>query len=620
MCGILGITQANKQIDLSRFSYLLNKLNHRGPDHQGQMISKCKRVAFGHTRLSIIDLSDNANQPFTLEDGNFAITFNGEIYNYQEIRRELTDDGYYFRTNSDTEVILASYMKWGEGCVLKFNGMFSFAIYDSGATKGVGASIFLARDRAGEKPFYYLCSDEGIIFASELKALPNSHKIDLNSLNHYLALGYIPHDLSLYDGIKKLPPAHVARYEIDSGILEIKPYWFLPTYNPDRVSNIEELAENVSELIEDSVRLRLQADVSVGVLLSGGLDSSLIAAAAARVSNGPIDAFTISVAGSSLDEANHSKKIAKYFGMHHHILELNKPSLDLLDNFSPFVDEPIADSSILPAWLVFGFARTRVKVALGGDGGDELFGGYSDYTTSISDASRLRVFPKNLLSIIANAAAYLPAGVRGRNRISSLKKGAYQQLIWGSPYFDVALRKRILSKRALEDIYEDIGNPEKFLLSLFISGSNPIDQMTRAHFGSILPDDFLFKIDRTSMAYGLEVRTPFLDHRLIEFAFSKIPAEWKCRPGQSRPLQRLIANKILPSEFDGNRKQGFSIPINEWLRADGEVGLLKRLEGLPDQISMDQVRSLVRGHMHGRANGGRIFALLMLAISVRNKV
>jgi asparagine synthase (glutamine-hydrolysing) len=348
------------------------------------------------------------------------------------------------------------------------------------------------------------------------------------------------------------------------------------------------------------------------------LDSSLVVAAAARVSDSPVETFNVALPGSSLDEAHHAQKVASFFGTRHHVLPLDKPSLDLLDGLAPFIDEPIADSSILPAWLVFGLARKHVTVALGGDGGDELFGGYSDYTTSIADDRRWGAVPSPVMHAVASAASLLPAGVRGRNRIASLRGGAFQQLIWGRPYFDSRLRSRLLTTDALAELGAGLEAPEYFLLDLFHKGTDPVDSMTRTHFGSILPDDFLVKVDRASMMHSLEVRAPFLDHRLIEFAFGQVPSHWKVLGGESRRLERLLAKQWLPVDLDISRKQGFSIPINEWLRSEGEQGLMDRMVGLPDEIDLDEVRSLIRGHIAGRANGGRIFALIMLAIAMRN--
>lgn len=617
MCGIYGVATRDVLVNEDDLIRQRDLLMHRGPDDGGYWVSSNGRVALGHRRLAIVDLSFAGHQPMLCKDGRYAIAFNGEIYNFLEIRNELQRHGYCFFSGSDTEVLLAAYITWGEACLARLNGMFAFAICDQG-TPSIPPSLFFARDRAGEKPFYYSHTPSDFYFSSELKALNHTGQINIQALNYYLALGYVPGDMCLFTGVCKLPPAHCGHLNLNTGELSTRCYWALPANRPTSNVNGSVLANEAGSLIEDSVRLRLVADVSVGVLLSGGLDSSLVVAAAARVSSGPVDTFTITLPGSSLDEAHHAQKVASYFGTRHHVLPLVKPSLAFLDGLAPFIDEPIADSSILPAWLVFGLARKKVTVALGGDGGDELFGGYSDYTTSVADDRRWGATPPPVMRAVATAASFLPAGVRGRNRLASLRGGPFQQLIWGRPYFDSRLRRRLLKEDVASELGAGLEAPEHFLLDLFQQGTDPLDSMTRTHFGSILPDDFLVKVDRASMAHSLEVRAPFLDHRLIEFAFGQVPSHWKVQGNESRRLERLLAKQWLPPDLDINRKQGFSIPINEWLRNEGEQGLMARMVGLPNLINLDEVRRLVRGHIAGRANGGRLFALIMLAIAMRN--
>lgn len=617
MCGILGVVDLNGEVERSGMGRSLERLAHRGPDGAGVWYSSCGRIGLGHNRLAVVDLTDAASQPMLSASGRFVVVFNGEIYNFKSLRAELQETGFEFSSSGDTEVLLAAYQAWGEQCLHKFNGMFALAILDQGDGNS-GPSLFFARDRAGEKPFYYSYAAGAFHFASELKALKHGGTIDLQALNFYLALGYVPRDMCLFQGVAKLPAAHSGRLDLTTGALVIKPYWTLPARKVVGNVNGMDLAAEAGELLKDSVRHRLIADVPVGVLLSGGLDSSLIAAAAAQVSSTPVETFTVSLPGSALDESMHAQKVASYFGTRHHVLSLDRPGLGHLDQLAPYIDEPIADSSILPAWLVFSLARKQVTVALGGDGGDELFGGYSDYTTSLADARRWGWMPSALLSTVASVAGQLPAGVRGRNRLASMRHGPLRQMIWGRPYFDMQLRQRIMTRPVIAALGAGGSAPEMFLSQLFDQGSDPVDCMTRTHFGSILPDDFLVKVDRASMAHSLEVRAPFLDHRLIEFAFEKIPSEWKVQDGESRRLQRILAQQWLPSDLDTERKQGFSIPINEWLRSEGESALMARMEGLPEVIDFNEVRNLVQGHLAGRANGGRLFALIMLANSMRN--
>jgi asparagine synthase (glutamine-hydrolysing) len=617
MCGIFGVVSPGGGLGEHDVAASGHSLRHRGPDDSGLWLSPDGRVALGHRRLSVIDLSAASHQPMASACGRFVIVFNGEIYNFAELRSSLVRDGVAFRSAGDTEVVLAAYMRWGERCLERFNGMFAFAILDRGGPD-TGASLFFARDRAGEKPFFYRHADGRFAFASELKALDHPGHIDRQGLNHYLALGYVPGDLCLFEGVRKLPSAHCGRLSLRSGSLSIRRYWELPENRPGAGAGGEELADEAGGLLEDSVRLRLVADVPVGVLLSGGLDSSLVVAAAARVAGQPVETFTITVPGSPLDEARHAEIVARHFGTRHNVLPMTEAGLGLLEGLAALVDEPIADSSILPAWTVFGLARRKVTVALGGDGGDELFGGYGDYPASLRDWKRLGWIPPFGLRLAAAAASLLPAGVRGRNRLASLSHGPLQQMIWGSPYFDMRLRQRILSRATLASLKDDLDAPENFLLGIYTRGRDPVDRMTRTHFGSILPDDFLVKVDRSSMAHSLEVRAPFLDHRLIEFAFGRVPSEWKVQGGESRRLQRILARRWLPPGLEIDRKQGFSIPMDHWLRSEGEEGLRERLADLPDCIEKAEIDRLIIGHFCGRANGARLFALMMLGIAVRN--
>lgn len=617
MCGIFGVAVFRGEVVEAEVAARRDILRHRGPDDAGLWLSPGREVALAHRRLSIIDLSSASHQPMTSPCGRFVIVFNGEIYNFSEIRETLARDGVVFRSSGDTEVVLAAYVKWGERCLDRLNGMYAFAILECDDV-GQPSAIFLARDRAGEKPLYYTHADGRFAFASEVKALGRYGNLSLQGLNHYLALGYVPGDLCLFDGVSKLPPAHCGRLDIRSGELTIRRYWSLPDSRPDRDAQVDGLADELATLLEDSVRLRLVADVPVGVLLSGGLDSSLIVAAAARAGGRPIETFTVALPGSHLDEAHHAAKVASHFGTRHHVLPMAMVGLAALDGIAPLVDEPIADSSILPAAAIFGLARRHVTVALGGDGGDELFGGYGDYVVSLRDQDRFGAIPLPAMRLAAATAAWLPAGVRGRNKLASLRAGALQQMIWGRPYFDTRLRMRLFKPEMWHELGGCLDAPERFLLGLFNQGNDPVDRMTRSHFGSILPDDFLVKVDRASMAHGLEVRAPFLDHRLVEFAFGRVPSQWKVLRGESRRLQRVLARRWLPRDLDIDRKQGFSIPLDEWLRAEGESNVRQRLDALPDCFVKAEIDRLIIGHFRGRANGARLFALMMLAISTKN--
>lgn len=618
MCGIFGIIDSRKEVATDLIGRMADRLAHRGPDDRGIWVSPDRRVGLAHRRLSIIDLSSTGHQPMLDASARYAMVFNGEVYNYIELRNELEGLGHHFKGAGDSEVVLAAYAEWGEACLPRFNGMFAFAIYDGGTTT-TNPSIFFARDRVGKKPLYFSLNGSGIAFASELKAIPESMRggLSLDALNFYLALGYIPDARCILEGVSKLPPAHAARYVIDSGEFKQWRWWSLPALEPAADADVNELMSQVESLMHDAVRLRLRSDVPVGVLLSGGLDSSLVVASAAHAAT-RVKTFTIGFPGSRLDETGYASLVARHFGTDHHVLALPDSSLSALEEFASVVDEPLADSSLIPAYLVSKMTAGQVKVALGGDGGDELFGGYGDYTMAMRDARRLAWLPPVALKKLALAAGSLPVGVRGRNRLYALRGGAYQSLVWGSPYFDAPARRRILSPDAVEQLGDRFMAPEMFRLGLFEQGCDPIDSMTRTHFGSILPDDFLVKVDRASMAVGLEARCPFLDYRLIEFAFGRLPSEWKVVEGEGRRLQKRLARKLLPPELNVERKQGFSIPLNEWLRSDDAHRISGINNMLPRYFDKSEIRRLGEGHANGRANGSRLFALIMFHIASQN--
>lgn len=617
MCGIIGVA-SSKTVDAELMRRLRDRLRHRGPDDSGLWIRDDERVVLGHRRLSILDLSLEGSQPMQSANGRYIIVYNGEIYNYIEIRTELEALGHIFKSTGDTEVILASYVEWGELCLKRFNGMFAIVIYDKG-DQFAPASLFFARDRVGKKPLYISHCNGAIAFASELKAIPdNMHGgINIYALNFYLALGYIPAALCILKGVCKLQAGYAARYEINSDKLTQWRWWSLPKNIGQNAKCIEEQISETEALLHDSVRMRLRSDVPVGVMLSGGLDSSLLVASAAR-STSKVKTFTVSFPGTRLDESKYADIVASHFDTDHHVLNLSQPSLSVIDELKALIDEPLADSSIIPSYMISKLAAQHVKVALGGDGGDELFGGYSDYAQALADYEKLKYVPNIINKAVSSAAGMLPTGVRGRNRLYSLRGGAFQSLVWGTPYFDAVARRRILSSDVIAELGNEFMAPEQFKLGLYKSGIDPIDSMTRTHFGSILIDDFLVKVDRASMAVGLEMRCPLLDYRLVEYAFGKVPGISKVTRQESRLLQKRVAKNILPEKLDLNRKQGFSMPINDWFRDIGSNGFLNDVRDLPAVINQTEVRKILDGHIKGRENGGRLFALLMFKLSCKN--
>jgi asparagine synthase (glutamine-hydrolysing) len=606
-----------------QFDKVLSVLRHRGPDHSGYFLLQNGKVFLGHTRLSIIDLSESGHQPMISDCGNFAITFNGEIYNYQEVKKELTKLGYHFRSKSDTEVVLNAYKEWGDKCLGKLNGMFALTIYFKGDDNH--PPIFMmARDRAGKKPFYYFHKGKELVFASELKGIYSIIRhgldIDYRALNYYLSLGYIPNDLCIAKGVRKLPPGHAAKFYIQSGKISIWRYWTPPLPNNIQIQDQEVLLYELQNLLRDSVRLRLVGDVPVGVLLSGGIDSSLVTAVAAQESPNNIKTFTVGFSGErKYDESTYAKTIADHFNTEHHELAAPDISLpDMLEDIKRFIDEPIGDSSILPTFLVSRLTSRRVKTAMGGDGGDELFGGYRHYQRAVLYSKRFNIVPDFLWRNIGKIAGHLPAGLKGRNLMSSLRKGPWGMRIWGTPYFDSILRSKLLNRDILNSLGESLIAPELWLERLRDQAGGRLTGLLQQDFQSYLPDDILAKVDRASMMNSLEIRAPWLDYRLVEWAFSRVPQNLKVTESHGRKLQKELCKKLLPKDFNLNRKQGFSLPLDKHIRRMDWEKLKFFLEPLRGIIDFDFAYRLWQGQRRGRMNSSRLFSLIMLGISRSN--
>ncbi|MCX4028809.1 asparagine synthase (glutamine-hydrolyzing) [Endozoicomonas sp. SM1973] len=613
MCGILGIASKLPLANQDWFSEGSIAMSHRGPDDAGEWWTNDRRVGLAHRRLSIIDLSSAAHQPMSNVMKSLTIVFNGEIYNYKELQLKLSSKGQIFKSNSDTEVILAAYNMWGVDCVKYLIGMFAFAIFDTKAQ-----SLFLARDRAGEKPLFYHHVKGVFCFASELKSLMAnrgvSHQIDMGSLDCYLAMGFVPGEQCILKGFKKLPPAHALLFKLNTGEVKVWSYWRLPEFNGKSNSSMDKnlILDELENLLESSVGQQLTADVPVGVLLSGGVDSSLITAMAARKLP-KVKTFTIRFPGhGKLDETEHARLIAKYYNTEHVELEAKATTADLLPKLARQFDEPIIDSSMIPTYLVSQLVRQHCTVALGGDGGDELFGGYRHYSRLLWMQNHLGGIPYSLRLIISNMAQwFLPVGFKGRNWLQGLDMDLKYELPLIASYYDKTTRRKLLTQltSSWPLIAEEVDQKR------VPKNTDLLQRATRMDFANYLPEDILVKVDRTSMLNSLEVRAPFLDYRLIEFAFCRIPSYLKATATSKKLLLKELASRILPPEFDQQRKQGFSIPLSSWLKA-GSFRELFHDVLLSTQTIFDQriVRSLLRGQDLGRNNSERLFALVLFEL------
>jgi len=615
MCAIIGVASRSPSNAHSWLTTGRDAMTHRGPDDAGEWWSSDGRVGLGHRRLSIIDLSPAGHQPMQDTTAKFTIVFNGEIYNYNDLKRELAAKGHDFRTHSDTEVILAAYSEWGTDCLTRLNGMFAFALYDLNRKK-----IFLARDRAGEKPLFYSLIGDELRFSSELKGLlvdPDAEKrIDPTALDLYLSMGYVPGEYCIVKGVNKLSAAHAMLFDLESGSKTLWRYWDLP--EPPSLSASAGLseAEQLSELdslLEDAVKKQIEADVPVGVLLSGGVDSSLITAMAARTSN-KVKTFTIGFPEFiKYDETLHARLISEYFGTEH--IELNASSIEpeLLKTLARQYDEPIVDSSMLPTYLVSKLVREHCTVALGGDGGDELFGGYSHYNRLLWTKERFERVPQFLRNTISNtASSFLPLGYKGRYFLQSLGSDLNNSLPLFSSFFDKATRRQLMNT-ATDNCWQVVA--EEIRESRIAEVDDLLQRATRMEFENYMVEDVLVKIDRASMLNSLELRAPLLDYRIIEFAFGRVPSSLKTTSSGRKIILKKLAAKLLPAEFDQKRKQGFSIPLADWLKSGSWRDFFQEI--LFDDLCMFDKRTIVelfRGQDKGRNNQDRLFSLVMLEL------
>jgi len=620
VCGICGLANAADPVPDGLVPAMSATLRHRGPDDEGMWTSPDRRVSLGHRRLSIIDLSPGGHQPMTDAGGRVQVTFNGEIYNYLELKAELGDLGHVFRTRSDTEVLLAAYRQWGERAVERLNGMFAFALYDLDRER-----LFLARDRAGEKPLFYHHRAGRLAFASELKALmadpalPRS--IDPAALAQYLTFGYVTGDACILRGVRKLRQGCALVYDRRRDEVSTWAYWTLPEPFPagPRASGADEragedaLVEELERLLLDSVRMRLVADVPVGVMLSGGLDSSLVTAMAARVSSTPVRTFTISFPGhGALDESSHARLVAEHFGTKHVELAAAPATVDLLPALARQYDEPLADSSMVPTYLVSRLIRREATVALGGDGGDELFGGYHHYEWVRRQDLVRRLVPRPLRGAVSAAARALPVGMRGRNYLVGSARDIGWSMAHANVYFDAVTRRRLLGAASAreEALADDEPEGAKGRLGL---GHSAVQRAMAMDFRSYLVDDILVKVDRASMLASLEVRAPFLDPRIVELAYGRTPDHLRAWKGRRKVLLARLARRVLPPAFDVARKQGFALPLAAWFAGDWGRYMRDVLRG-SDLFDRGVVEQLLVAQARGLHNAHRLFALTMFEL------
>jgi asparagine synthase (glutamine-hydrolysing) len=615
MCGIVGIAGSSSVEERGWLTAGRDAMRHRGPDDAGEWWSPDGCVGLGHRRLAIVDLTPSGHQPMTTPDGRLRIVFNGEIYNFADLRAELSAKGHTFRSQSDTEVILAAYRQWGTDCLTRLNGMFAFAIFDSASRE-----LFIARDRAGEKPLFYALYNGALRFGSELKALMADpsfpRRIDPESLDCFLAMGFVPGQDCILQGVRKLPPGHALLFKLAAADLYVWRYWSLPAplgENPAPGDAAERaLLDELEALLQDSVRRQLVADVPVGILLSGGVDSSLVTAMAVRAVP-KVKTFTVRFPGhAECDETEHARLIARHFGTQHVELDAAAATVELLPLLARQFDEPIVDSSMVPTYLVSRLVREHCTVALGGDGGDELFAGYHHYNRLLWMQKNLSWMPQRARQLAqASADAFLPVGFRGRNWVQGLGTDLRNGLPLLASYFDRGTRRRLMQGQAAWRLAAEQKRERRIPAATML-----LERATRMDFENYLAEDILVKVDRASMLNSLEVRAPFLDYRLIEFAFGKVPANLKATALTRKVLLKKLAARLLPPQFDQQRKQGFSIPLASWLISGAWRDYFDDLLLGSADRSFDRktVAQLLAGQSKGLRNSERLFALVMFEL------
>jgi len=612
MCGIAGFLLRDGKAQVSDVRAMCDVIRHRGPDDEGFYVDG--GCGIGMRRLSIIDLS-TGHQPISNEDGSIWVVFNGEIYDYRELRDDLIARGHHFTTNSDTEVLVHLYEEEGTEGLHRLDGMFAFCIWDARARK-----ILLVRDRFGKKPLYYAQTPSGFYFGSELKCLRVAGvplDLDTEALRLYFQFTYIADPYSPFRAIRKLMPGCWIEYSADGTIKEGR-YWRLPAFSEENRTGLtqQQTRERLRELFDKAVRARMIADVPLGAFLSGGIDSSLVVASMAMQSSEPVKTFSIGFEEAAYNELKYAALVARKYKTDHHEIVVRPDSVGLLTKLVGHYDEPFGDSSAIPTYIVSEFTARYVKVALSGDGGDEFFAGYPilDLVQKYKFLDRVPLPLRKLLRLTANA---LPYSAYGKNFLHGMGSPTALERYFNLNYVPYFLRKRMLNPAWMlpaDAVFLQHMLPDNFLPD----GTDIRSQLMYFEATNLLTGDFLVKVDRASMAASLEVRCPLLDHHFAEFA-TRIPTSWKWENGNGKRILIDALGDRLPPELLTRSKMGFGVPIDHWFRGPlrqlAHDSLLSKTFLDRGIVSPDFVRYLLEEHASGRrSNHHQIYALLMLEL------
>lgn len=620
MCGIAGVVgKRGDAIDAADVHRMCQTIVHRGPDDEG--IYARGPVGLGMRRLSIIDLA-GGKQPIHNEDRSVWVVFNGEIYNFPELRGELQGRGHQFYTHSDTEVIVHLYEEMGADCVKKLRGMFAIALYDEKKH-----SLLLARDRLGKKPLHYALHQGKLLFGSEIKTIlalhPELAEVDHEGLLQYFYFGYIPDPHTAFQRIRKLPAGHLMEFRDDE--IKIRQYWDVPEYGTHPAISEEECLVELERRLEEAVRIRLISDVPLGALLSGGVDSSIIVALMARTSAKPVKTFSIGFRAEQFNESEYARMVAERFGTEHHDLILEPDLEETLTYLSGMMEEPFGDSSMLPTYYVCRMARRQVTVALSGDGGDELFAGYDRYLVAM-ERPKFDPLQRWLGPLYRDRIhGLIPAGMYGKNLAWNASLNDRDRYLDGISFLPVLHRERDLFTPEFLASAKRLQDPLLEWQRLY-DGAPAQDRLSRLLYldtKTYLNSDILTKVDRMSMATSLEVRVPMLDHEVVEWVTS-LPVEWKFRAGVRKHILKKLAERLgIPPALLHRKKQGFQLPLVEWMRNEVKSkfwGILLEPRTLErGYFKPDAVRALIDEHVRGRRNrSGMLWRMLVLELWHRN--
>ena len=613
MCGIAGIMSFNgRPVSSEEMSAMCTAMVHRGPDDEGFYIGP--GVGLGMRRLSIIDLQ-TGRQPVHNEDGTVGVVFNGEIYNFRDLRRKLEQRGHVFSTATDTEVIVHLYEDFGPHCVEHLRGMFAFALWD-----GRRRQLLLARDRLGIKPLYYAEIAGRLLFASELKAilqLPEvARSLNWRAVSHLFTGLTTPPAESIIEGVRKLEPGHFLLASPGKAP-QIERYWEV-RFEPDYSRSEEDYAEELRERLEESIALHLVSDVPLGAFLSGGIDSSSVVATMARLAPGPVKTFSIGFLERDFNELGYARLVAKRFGTDHHELILEPNVVDILEDLAWHLDEPFGDPSAIPTFMVSKLAADYVTVVLSGDGGDELFAGYDKYLVEGRERS-FRFVPARIRRLLGLLSRLMPEGMRGRNLLRHFSLPEVERCLDNVTLFRLEDKQRLFRKEA----FERLSHYDPFRLEaeeLKHGDGHWLTKLQSLDLQRYLPLDILTKVDRMSMAHSIETRVPLLDHELVEFA-ATIPPELRLRNGRTKYIFKRAMPGILPDEVIDRPKHGFGIPLGRWFR--GQLGnfvrelLLSETSRRRGIFNTSYVEELVQRHENGRELDLHLWTLISFELWCR---